>query len=51
MPREKQIEFPPQQTHVRGLDAILLLFSLLCIVIVVVVLLVHPSGSFIGPWG
>ena len=51
MAREKQIEFPPKQTHVRGLDAILLGFSILCIVVVVVVLLAHPSGSFIGPWG
>ena len=51
MPREKQIEFPPQQTHVRSLPAILLAFSVLCIVVVVIVLLAHPSGSFIGPWG
>jgi hypothetical protein len=48
--REKQIEFPPQQTHVRGLDAILLGLSILCIVVTVIILLAHPSGSFIGPW-
>jgi hypothetical protein len=50
MPREKQIEFPSEQTHVRGLSAILLGFSILCVVVVVIVLLAHPSGSFIGPW-
>ena len=50
MAREKQIEFPPQQTHVNGLDAILLGASVVCIVVVVIILLAHPSGSFIGPW-
>jgi len=50
MAREKQIEFPPQQTHVKGLDAILLAASVVCIVVVVIILLAHPSGSFIGPW-
>ena len=50
MARERQIEFPPEQTHVRWLTPALLLLSLACIVIVVVVLLAHPSGEFIGPW-
>jgi hypothetical protein len=50
-PRERQIEFPPQQTHVRWLPGALLGLSVLCIVIVVIVLLAHPSGEFIGPWG
>jgi hypothetical protein len=50
MARDKQIQFPPLQTHVKGLDAILLIASLACIVIVIIILLVHPSGTFIGPW-
>jgi hypothetical protein len=50
-PRERQIEFPPEQTHVRTLPAILLVASIACIVIVVIILLAHPSGEFIGPWG
>jgi hypothetical protein len=50
MAREKQIEFPPEQTHVRWLPAACLLGSLACIVIVVIILLAHPSGEFIGPW-
>jgi hypothetical protein len=50
-PRERQIEFPPLQTHSRLLAPVLLLASLACIVIVVIILLVHPSGPFIGPWG
>jgi hypothetical protein len=48
--RERQIEFPPLQTHVKMLDAILLLASVACIVIVIVILLAHPSGEFLGPW-
>jgi hypothetical protein len=49
-PRERQIEFPPQQSHVRSLPTILLAASLLCIVVLVIILLAHPSGEFIGPW-
>ena len=50
MPREKQIEFPPEQTHVRWLTPVLLLVAIGCIVATVVICLVHPSGPFIGPW-
>jgi hypothetical protein len=50
MAREKQIEFPPEQSHVRWLTPAMLLLSLACIVIVIIVLLAHPSGEFIGPW-
>jgi hypothetical protein len=50
MAREKQIEFPPEQTHVKWLPGAMLVLSLVCIVIVVVILLTHPSGEFIGPW-
>ena len=50
MARQRQIEFPPAQSHVRWLTPALLLLSLACIVIVVIVLLAHPSGEFIGPW-
>jgi hypothetical protein len=50
MAREKQIEFPPEQSHVSWLTPALLLASVACIVIVVIVLLAHPSGEFIGPW-
>lgn len=49
--RERQIEFPPMQTHSPLIAPVLLGFSVLCIVIVVIVLLVHESGAFIGPWG
>jgi hypothetical protein len=50
MARERQIEFPPQQSPVRWLTPACLIGSLACIVIVIVILLAHPSGEFIGPW-
>jgi hypothetical protein len=50
MARQRQIEFPPEQSPVRWLTSALLLASLACIVIVIIVLLAHPSGEFIGPW-
>jgi hypothetical protein len=50
MARERQIEFPPLQSHVRWLTPALLLAAVACAVIVIIVLLTHPSGSFIGPW-
>jgi hypothetical protein len=50
MAREKQIEFPPEQTHVKWLPGAMLVLSLVCIVIVIIILKAHPSGEFIGPW-
>jgi len=49
--RSKQIEFPPQQTHVAWLTPALLGFSVLCIIVVVILLYTVERGSFIGPWG
>jgi len=50
MAREKQVEFPPEQSPVKWLTPALLLVSIGCIVATIIILLVHPSGSFIGPW-
>ncbi len=50
MARQKQIEFPPEQSPLPWLTPALLLLSLACIVIVVIILYAHPSGEFIGPW-
>jgi hypothetical protein len=50
-PRERQIEFPKEQTHHPLLAPVLLATSIVCIVVVVIILLAHPSGPFIGPWG
>ena len=51
MARQKQIDFPPEQSPVRWLTPACLLVSLACIVIVIIILLAHPRGEFIGPWG
>jgi hypothetical protein len=50
MPREKQIEFPPEQSPVKWLTPAMWILAVACIVAVIIVLLVHDSGSFIGPW-
>ena len=50
MPREKQVEFPPEQSPVKWLTPVLLAASVVCIVAVVIIVLVHDAGPFIGPW-
>lgn len=49
MPRERQIEFPPEQTQVRWLTPALILLSIVCIV-VCIILIYTVDGTFIGPW-
>jgi hypothetical protein len=49
-PRERQIEFPPEQSHLPILAPITLGVAILCIVIVVIILLAGVEGPFIGPW-
>jgi hypothetical protein len=49
VPREKQIEFPPNQTHKKGFERFMLLLTVACIVAVVIIVNTH-TGSFIGPW-
>jgi hypothetical protein len=49
MPREKQIEFPPEQSPVKWFTPFMLVFSVVCIV-VVIILVLTVDGSFIGPW-
>jgi hypothetical protein len=48
--RERQIEFPPNQTVDRRVVPFMLVLSVACIVIVVVLLLAGVDGPFIGPW-
>ena len=47
--RGKQIEFPPQQTHKKGFEIFMLLFSVACIIGTIILVLTH-EGAFIGPW-
>ena len=37
MPRERQIDFPPNQRHSRNFEIGMILFCILCIIIVVVI--------------
>ncbi len=48
--RERQIEFPPEQTHNRLVAPVMIALSLACIAIVVIILLADVEGPFIGPW-
>jgi hypothetical protein len=48
--REKQIEFPPQQTHRKGFEVFMVLTSVVFIVVAIIIILTY-TGSFIGPWG
>jgi hypothetical protein len=50
MPREKQIEFPPEQSPVKWVTPACWLLSIVCIVAVIIILFVHDDGPFIGPW-
>ena len=49
--RERQIEFPPLQTHNPLVTTVMVGASLASIVIVVLLLLLDVDGPFIGPWG
>jgi hypothetical protein len=49
MPREKQIEFPPEQSAHRLVAPVCWLIAIACIV-AVIILVYTVEGSFIGPW-
>lgn len=49
--RERQIEFPPEQSHHRLVAPVMWGISLLCIVIVAIIVSTDANGPFIGPWG
>ncbi len=50
MPREKQIEFPPEQSPVKWLTPVCLGVTIACAVIVIILVLTLDNGPFIGPW-
>lgn len=50
MPREKQIEFPPNQTHSPLVTATMIVVSVVFIVVVIILLATDVDGPFIGPW-
>jgi hypothetical protein len=50
MRRNKQIEFPPNQTHRKDFERFMILACIVMVVVVVIIVL-SVDGSFIGPWG
>lgn len=51
MARERQIEFPPEQSPHPRVVPVTFGVCIACIVIVVILLLADVDGPFIGPWG
>jgi hypothetical protein len=49
--RERQVEFPPNQTHDPRIVPVMLVLCLICIAIVVILVAADVDGPFIGPWG
>ena len=44
-----QIEFPPNQTHVKGFEVAMLAISILCVIIVLVIVLFTNIGNEFRP--
>lgn len=51
MPRERQIEFPPEQSHHPLVTPVMFAASLICIAVVIILIFAVDNGPFIGPWG
>lgn len=47
--KRKQIEFPPQQTHVKAFEYGMLAFSIICVIVVLVVVLGTDIGNQFRP--
>ena len=45
----RQIEFPPNQTHVKGFEVAMLAISILCAIIVLVIVLFTNIGNEFRP--
>ena len=45
----RQIEFPPLQTHVKGFERALLAIAILCMIIVLVIVLFTDIGNGFRP--
>jgi hypothetical protein len=49
--RERQVEFPPEQTHHPLLTPAMLAISIIFTIIVIIVVSTDTNGPFLGPWG
>jgi hypothetical protein len=45
----RQIEFPPQQTHVRSFEVAMLAISIVCVIIVLIIVLFTNIGNEFRP--
>lgn len=50
MPRERQIEFPKEQSHHPLVTPVCWLISIVSIVVVIILTATDTDGPFIGPW-
>ena len=48
--RERQIEFPREQSHHPLVTPVLLAVAVVCTIIVIIVVSTDTNGPFIGPW-
>ena len=48
--RERQVEFPREQTHHPLVTPVMLAVSILCAIIVIIIVSTDTNGPFIGPW-
>ena len=48
--RERQVEFPPEQSPDRRVTPVMFGISILCIVVCVILVVADVDGPFIGPW-
>ncbi len=48
--RERQIEFPREQSHHPLVTPVLLAVAVVCAIIVIIVVSTDTNGPFIGPW-
>ena len=51
MAREKQVEFPPNQTHDPRIVPVMMVICAVFIVLVIILVAADVDGPFIGPWG
>ena len=49
MARNRQIEFPPQQTHSRTFEMAMLAISILCVIVVLIIVLATNIGDEFRP--
>ena len=49
MDDDRQIEFPPMQTHVKAFETAMVVISIVCVIIVLVILLFTDIGNEFRP--